>query len=131
MMMLTGGNETEPDYRMYRMPSGSERRRGLRIQQERPIKVYAPSACRFISGSTLDVSVTGLRILLPASAPVRPGSMLAIHVGLNKSGEPLINRREMMPAKVVWVENDFTDNRQAISAGVEFTASIAAHLDAA
>jgi len=131
MMMLSSGNDTDPEYGVYRLPSGSERRRGLRVQQERPVKVYAASACRFIAGRTLDVSVTGLRIALPASAPVRPGSMLAIHVGLNRAGEPLVNRREMMPAKVVWVENDPDGSSNSLSAGVEFMANIAAHLDAA
>jgi hypothetical protein len=131
--MMIAESETEPDFggRVYRMPSGSERRRGLRVRQERPVKIYAPNACRFIAGWTQDVSVTGLRITLPASAPVRPGSTLAIHVGLNSAGEPLINRREMMPAKVVWVESETIESQPVINAGVEFTASIAAHLDAA
>jgi hypothetical protein len=130
MMVLQ--NDTEPDYpgEVYRMPSDSERRRGLRIRQERPIKAYVPSACRFVGGWTEDVSVTGLRLSLPASAPVKEGSMLTVHVGLSSGGEPLVNRREMMPARVVWLERG-DDGSSSMSVGVEFSASIAAHLDAA
>src|ERR1700728_3619434 len=41
--------------------SGIERRRGLRIQQNRPIKVYEHTASRYFGGQTQDVSSTGLR----------------------------------------------------------------------
>jgi len=111
--------------------SGSERRRGLRIAQTRPVKVYEPRACRYIAGHTEDVSATGLRIMLPRSAPVQPGSILAVHVGLDELGQPLVNRRQMMPARVVWVNRDEEDWGPSLSAGVEWTANIAAHLDAA
>lgn len=105
-----------------------ERRRGLRIGQHRPIKVYEPASSRFVGGQTRDISATGLKIELPVSAPVQVGKVVSIHVGLNNHGESLANRRSMIPARVVWL------NRSAgakMTAGVEFLASIAAHLDAA
>jgi hypothetical protein len=108
--------------------NAAERRRGLRIMQNRPIKVYEPASTRFIGGQTCDVSATGLRIEMPVSSPVNVGKLLSIHVGLSHQGESLANRRQMLPARVVWV------NRNAgkrLTAGVEFLASIAAHLDAA
>jgi PilZ domain len=111
--------------------SADERRRGLRIAQHRPIKVYEPTACRFIGGQTEDISTTGLRISLPMSAPLRPGSFLNIHVGLSDGGQPLANRRDMMPAKVVWVDRDGDTAGRFLFAGVELTAHIAAHQDAA
>jgi hypothetical protein len=113
--------------------SGAERRRGLRIQQNRPIKVYEPSAARYFGGQTHDVSATGLRIELPVSTAVRPGKLLNIHVGLSATGESLANRRQMIPARVVWVDRSSTDGSTLgqLQAGVEFLASIAAHLDAA
>jgi hypothetical protein len=117
------GNELEPE--------GSDRRRGLRIRQHRPIKVYEPTACRFIGGQTEDVSVTGLRITMPRSAPLREGSTLAVHVGIDEGGIPLANRRDMMPARVVWVDRGTDPMSRAISAGIEWTATIAAHADAA
>ncbi|HLL88744.1 MAG TPA: hypothetical protein VK324_05535, partial [Tepidisphaeraceae bacterium] len=46
--------------------AGSERRRGLRIRQARPVKVFEPTACRYFGGQTCDVSATGLRLELPA-----------------------------------------------------------------
>ena len=108
----------------------SERRRGLRISQSRPIKVFEPSSARYIGGQTENVSVTGLRIELPASSPVMPGTMLSIHVGLNSLGQSLANRRQMIPARVVWARRQGVRNPKLI-AGVEFITSIAAHLDAA
>src|ERR1700722_5523375 len=109
---------------------GAERRRGLRIRQNRPVKVYEPGVGRYFGGQTEDISSTGLRIELPLWATVRPGETLSIHVGLSRKGESLANRRQMIPARVVWV-NRSTGRRAHVEAGVEFLSSIAARLDAA
>jgi hypothetical protein len=115
-----------------KIADGSERRRGLRIQQSRPIKVYEPMVARYFGGQTSDVSATGLRVELPASMPLRPGKLLSVHVGLSKSGQALANRRQMIPARVVWVDRSQAGAaKPTVYAGVEFLASIAAHLDAA
>src|SRR5947199_8859651 len=84
--------------------ASSERRRGLRVRQARPVKVYEAAGGRYFGGQTEDISATGLRIELPASADMRPGEVLNIHVGLNRGGCMLANRRHMIPAKVVWVD---------------------------
>ena len=110
---------------------GIERRRGLRISQARPIKVLDPTAGRYFGGQTRDVSATGLRIELPPRAGVRPGKLLTIHVGVGNGCEPLANRRQMIPARVVWVRHGDNDGGATLTAGVEFLASIAAHRDAA
>ena len=110
---------------------GAERRRGLRIRQMRPIKVLEPTSSRYFGGQTEDVSSTGLRIELPASMPVRPGKVLSVHVGVNSDGQTLANRRQMIPAKVVWVDRRSKFDHGRLVAGIEFLASIAAHLDAA
>jgi hypothetical protein len=110
----------------------AERRRGLRIRQNRPVKVYEPISSRFFPGQTCDVSSTGLRIELPASMPVVEGKVISIHVGLNDRGQALVNRRAMMPARIVWVDRSIgADRRPRLMAGVEFVASITARLDAA
>jgi PilZ domain len=111
--------------------SGIERRRGLRIPQNRPIKVFEPTVSRYFGGQTHDVSATGLRIELPVSSPVRPGRLLNIHVGPNHEGYALANRRQMIPARVVWVDRSHALTEQRLQAGVEFLASITAYLDAA
>jgi hypothetical protein len=111
--------------------SGIERRRGLRIMQERPIKVYEPSVSRYFGGQTLDVSGTGLKLQLPANMPVRAGKLLSIHVGVGQTGQPLANRRQMIPARVVWVDRSEEGSANTMYAGVEFLASISAQLDAA
>ena len=111
---------------------GTERRRGFRVRQSRPVKVYEPTTSRYFGGQTGDVSVTGLRVELPAYAPVRAGDVLSIHVGANpQHGQPLAHRRQMIPARVVWVARDGGRFGAKLEAGVEFLASIAAHLDAA
>ena len=60
--------------------------------------------------------------------------MLTIHVGLSRTGDPLANRRQMIPARVVWVNRQLGGGKARpgrLEAGVEFLSSIAAHLDAA
>lgn len=106
-----------------------ERRRGLRIRQARPVKVYEQTGARYFGGRTEDISATGLRIELPASALLRPGKLLSVHVGLDREGTMLANRRSLIPARVVWVDRGET--MASVVAGVEFLASTAAHLDAA
>ena len=105
-----------------------ERRRGLRIRQARPIKLYEPAGARYFGGQTEDISATGLRIALPPTAPVLPGNVVNVHVGLNHDGHALANRKSMIPAKIVWIDRS---DRTRVTAGIEFIASIAAHLDAA
>jgi hypothetical protein len=109
---------------------GSERRRGLRISQNRPVKVLGMIGGKYFGGQTQDVSATGLRLELPAHAAVRTGETLSIHVGLSSDGNSLANRRQMVPARVVWVSRG-NPWRKTITAGVEFSASIGAQLDAA
>jgi hypothetical protein len=111
--------------------NGIERRRGFRIRQTRPIKIFEPSGSRYFGGQTEDVSSTGLRLELPASMPVRPGKVVSVHVGLSETGNPLANRRNMIPARVVWVNRPNSTDAKTISIGVEFLASISAQLDAA
>lgn len=109
-------------------PDSQERRRGLRIRQTRPVKVFIPSAARFVGGQTQDISSTGLRLELPRSAPLRQGGLLNVHVGLDGTGSTLAYRRQMLPARIIWVDRE--DSTKLI-AGVELLASVAAGLDAA
>ena len=109
----------------------SERRRGLRVRQHRPVKIFEPLGSRYFGGQTGDISATGLRIEMPAYAVVRPGETLSIHVGLSHRGETLANRRQMIPVRVVWVNRDPSGMKGTLEAGVEFMANIAARRDAA
>ena len=112
--------------------TGAERRRGLRVRQERPVKVFEPTAGRYFGGKTADISATGLRLELPRSVLVRPGTELTIHVGASDAGQPLANRRQMIPARVVWVDRRADLERTGlVTLGVEFVASISARLRAA
>jgi hypothetical protein len=126
---------SEPDERVAAdraTRDATERRRGFRIRQNRPVKVYEPTTSRYFGGRTEDVSATGLRVELPAYAPVREGDVLSIHVGVShQAGQPLAHRRQMIPARVVWVARASGRLDAKMEAGVEFLASIAAHLDAA
>jgi hypothetical protein len=108
-----------------------ERRRGLRIRQSRPIKIFEPCVARYFPGQTQDISSTGLRVELPLSTPLRPGKMLNVHVGLNDSGQSLANRRQMIPARVIWIDRDSRQSLNRLVAGVEFLATVAAQVDAA
>ncbi len=111
--------------------TGSERRRGLRIEQDRPIKVFEPAGSRYFGGRTADISSTGLRIELPSHAMVREGETLAVHVGLSDRGHSLANRRQMLRTRVVWVDRSASNPAGKMQVGVEFLANIVASLDAA
>ena len=127
---MTVVRETENDSVESAETSGSERRRGLRIHQHRPVKVYEASSGRYVGGQTQDISSTGLRIELPASSPIMTGKLVSVHVGLSSAGQTLANRRQMIPARVVWTRRPNGQSAKLI-AGVEFLANIAAHRDAA
>ena len=102
-----------------------DRRRAPRIAQERPVKVYEPAASRFFGGRTRNVSSTGLQIEFPSFVQLRPGRLVNVHVGIHEGGQPLANRRSMVPARVVWMQT--TDNANgAIVVGLEFLSFITA-----
>ena len=132
MLLISDAVQTadQQDELLNATESGTERRRGLRIRQNRPVKVFEPTTSRYFGGQTEDISATGLRVELPAFAPVRVGEILNIHVGLNQCGQSLANRRSMVPARVVWVNRARRIDGK-LETGVEFLSSIAAHLDAA
>jgi hypothetical protein len=110
---------------------GAERRRGLRIQSTRPIKICEPTVSRYFGGQTQDISSTGLRLELPRSLPLCAGKLLTVHVGLSETGQPLANRRQMIPARVVWVNRSADLSQPTLSAGIEFIPTISEQLDAA
>ncbi len=102
-----------------------DRRRAPRVGQDRPVKVYEPSASRFFGGRTRDVSSTGLQLEFPAFVQLRPGRLINVHIGIQKGGQPLANRRSMIPARVVWMTPDAT-NPEKLLVGVEFLSYITA-----
>jgi len=109
----------------------AERRRGIRIRQLRPIKIYEPTSHRYFGGQTEDISSTGLRVELSPTTPAIEGRLVNIHVGLSARGEALANRRQMMPARIVWLRRMMQNGQLRLIAGLELVASVAAHLDAA
>src|SRR5438270_7570157 len=101
MMLMCDLNTGEQDgelasVRQHESLGGAERRRGFRIRQNRPIKIFEPTSHRYFGGQTRDVSATGLKVELPLSMPVLPGNTIDIHVGLSDRGEALANRRSMI-----------------------------------
>ncbi len=125
MTMLAGATQLDDSPRI----RSADRRRGMRVRQARPVKVHHAAAGRYLPGRTLDVSATGLKVELPASAAVSPGTLVNIHVGLSDQGSSLANRRTMMPARVVWVER--IPSGRAARVGLEFVTSLDARRDAA
>jgi len=121
----------EASLRCARERLSQERRRGLRIRQARPVKVYEPNMARYFGGQTEDICSTGLRLELPISTPINPGKMLAVHVGPSDGGHMLANRRQMIPARVVWIDRHEKHAQGRLVAGVEFLGSVAAAMDAA
>jgi hypothetical protein len=108
----------------------TERRRGLRIRQSRPVKVLDMLGGRFFGGQTRDVSATGMRLELPVDAQVQVGATLHIHVGATAGGDTLPNRRSVLPVRVVWVRAGRGLDR-ALTAGVELATTISSQRYAA
>jgi hypothetical protein len=131
MLMISEHGRHVVDMESDPSADGIERRRDVRIFERRPVKVFDGAAAKYFGGQTEDISSTGLRLELPGSAPIQAGDALSIHVGLNRKGESLANRRQMIPAKVIWVNRQDRRISGRIEAGIEFLSSIAAHLDAA
>jgi hypothetical protein len=130
MMTLVKSESCEPRCESARkFIACSERRRGLRIRQARPVKLFEGCGSQYFGGQTEDISATGLRVELPMSARLERGTIVSIHVGLTRQGSSLANRKQLMAAKVVWLERDAA--RGYAVAGIEFLSSISAHLDAA
>jgi hypothetical protein len=106
-----------------KVDDASERRRGLRIRQSRPVKVFDPASARYVGGQTRDVSASGLRLELPVSSPIAPGRLVHVHIGVSMGPEGLAQRRGMIPARVVWVDRG---EGMSMTAGVELVARVAA-----
>jgi hypothetical protein len=113
----------ETDEQLDLSDSHLERRRGLRIRQARPVRVYEGGNGRYFGGETEDISSTGLRILLPAAAVLRPGRLISLHVGTTTIAGA------MRPAKVVWFVRG--QSLDFMVAGVELLACASAQLKAA
>lgn len=109
----------------------ADRRRGLRLAQSRPVKVFDPASSKYVGGQTRDVSPTGLRLELPAGSPVAPGRLVHVHVGVSDGPQGLAQRRGMVPARVVWVDRSRLANPAGgrggavITVGVELVARMA------
>jgi c-di-GMP-binding flagellar brake protein YcgR len=101
-----------------------ERRRGRRISQQRPAAVYEPLVSRVLQGTTRDVSATGLQIAFTDGVTLRAGRILHVHVGRGAGNFCLPNRRNMLPARVVWTRDDAVTGE--VVCGIEFLATITA-----
>ncbi len=112
-------------------PAMTERRRGLRIRQCRPIKVYEPRTARYFPGRTADISATGLRVKLPLSVPLIPGSILSLHIGTDKAGNTLAPRCHMTDARVIWTRRDSASPLGQLLAGLELLSTAAIQVEAA
>jgi hypothetical protein len=107
-----------------------ERRRGFRFRQDRPVKIFEPAVSRYFGGKTQDLSPSGLRLELPLSTPVRAGRIINIHVGNYDPGEEIVSNRDMVPARIIWIDRTEAIRGKLI-AGVEFLKRAALAMDAA
>jgi hypothetical protein len=97
----------------------SDRRRGLRVPRKRPVKVFDPVSGRYFPGITLDISGTGLRLGLPLSMPVFEGRVVTVVVGTDVGRDGLTQRKQMIPARIVWLDRRPGTSRE-VRCGVEF-----------
>jgi hypothetical protein len=105
MMTLLNGHGSPP-------ATNLERRRGLRIRQQRAVKVYEPRTSRYYPGQTADISAGGLRLTLPLSTPLIAGNTISLHIDSVCS---FAARRHMVQARVIWMHR----NESAVMVGLE------------
>jgi hypothetical protein len=60
MMTLVKEQAATTSLKLPVQTDGTERRRGLRIAQARPVKIFEHASNRYFPGQTMDVSATGL-----------------------------------------------------------------------
>lgn len=106
----------------FNQPMMAERRHGLRVRQIRPVKVFDPAAQRYIGGQTRDISPSGLRLELPAQTPLVAGRMLDVHMGLSTQGSLVVGRRNMIPARIIWIQRQPQGRPGKLLAGVQLMA---------
>ncbi len=80
--------------------TGSERRRRLRRDERRAVKLFDPVTGSYAVGRTRDTSDCGLCIELPDRIPARQGETAFVHVA---DGRGLVQRSAMMPVRYAWV----------------------------
>lgn len=108
---------------------GADRRRGMRIALDRPVKLLEPRLRRYIAGRTRDASASGLKLELPGSAPLGVGARVQVLLGIDGDAA-VASQREMLPARIVWMQRGSVGARQRLLAGVELVHAALA-LDAA
>ena len=92
--MMTVVREFENEIEESHETGGGERRRGLRITQHRPVKVYEPSSGRYVGGQTEDIlpgRVLGLHqiALVQAGDEVRVVLDLTMAVGVPEPADTI------------------------------------------
>ena len=112
------------DRRMSPTPANLERRRGLRIKQQRPVKIYEPRTARYYPGQTADISHSGLRLTLPPSTPIVTNNILSLHIS---SACAFAFKAQMIEARVIWMRRD----SEQVVAGLELLSSAAVQSRAA
>jgi hypothetical protein len=117
MLTLSNGRLSPP-------ATNSERRRGLRIKQQRPVKVYEPRTSRYYPGQTADISASGLRLTLPLSTPIIAGNTISLHIASSCS---FASRRHMVDARVIWTDR----NDSEVMVGLELLSTAAIQSNAA
>lgn len=97
----------------------ADRRLGLRVDDDRPVKVYDARARRYYVGRAVNLGAGGMRLDLPATAPVQTGGTLQVYVGSDEEQEVLISLKNMTPIRIAWVERMASGEADRIIIGAE------------
>jgi hypothetical protein len=91
-----------------------ERRTHERVNVERPCKLFLPSVGRYVSGSTWNLSESGVLVQLDLPTGISPGDRLFVGIALKRC-QPVLAASEMLEAQVVRVEHP-ADDRISVAA---------------
>lgn len=98
-----------------------ERRHQARVAQLRPVRLFESYAGRFFAGVTVNVSVDGMCVRLPASIDLRPGRFVTLH-GVASGMRLASGVAHAMTARVVWTAAD-PEDAESVCVGLQLYAA--------
>ncbi|HMO27490.1 MAG TPA: PilZ domain-containing protein, partial [Tepidisphaeraceae bacterium] len=95
-----------------------DRRADPRVVCEHAIKLHDARSRRYIAGRTCDLSSTGMRLEVPAWAPIELGAAVSVYVAEDRPR--LAPHSAMKPARVVWIDRGNDEPaRRTITLGLQ------------
>lgn len=94
-----------------------DRRYEDRLRDDREVRLFEPHAGRFLAARTVNVSASGLCVVLPTDGGLRVGRIVTLH-GLVMGPRGEWTTARPVNARVVWTDAD-PESSEAVLVGLE------------